>query len=65
MVSLRVSPTSGFDSALAVTEYLCEFYSVYEHMKQPVMAVAERLRDAKLMGGASVGDGLKSAPRSP
>ena len=62
-VSLKVSPTSGFDSALAVTEYLREFYRAHEDMKEPVMAVAQRLRNKKLMGGASVDDGLKSAPR--
>ena len=63
-VSLKVSPTSGFDSALAVTKYLDEFYSVRKDMKEPVMAVAECLRDAKLMGGDFVGDKLKSAARS-
>ena len=63
-VSLKVSPTSGFDSALAVTKYLDEFYNSRKDMKEPVMAVAHCLRDAKLMGGAVVGDKLKSAARS-
>ena len=63
-VSLRVLSTSQFDNAVAVTEYLEEFYSAHKDMKPTVMAVAECLREAKLMGGRYVGDGLKSAPLS-